>query len=111
MVENVIDNAVQHNERGGWLRVETTIEGSQVRLVVENGGPVLSQDEVGQLARPFRRLGSERTGSGKGSGLGLSIVRSIADAHGGALDLQARAGGGLRVVIILPLGATDRGPA
>jgi signal transduction histidine kinase len=113
MVENVVDNALQHNEHGGWLRVATALEGPFVLLVVENGGAVLSQDEVGQLARPFRRLGTERTGPRRGSGLGLSIVRSIAEAHGGSLQLQARAQGGLRVVITLPLAATsaDRGRA
>jgi signal transduction histidine kinase len=109
MVDNVVDNAVQHNERGGWVRIETAVEGPIVRLVVDNGGAVLSQDEVHQLARPFRRLGTERTGSGRGTGLGLSIVRSIAQATGGTLDLQARAGGGLRVVITLPLAATATG--
>lgn len=113
MVDNVVDNAVEHNERGGWLRVETGVEGSIVRLVVENGGATFSQDEVRQLGQPFRRLATARTGSGKGRGLGLSIVQSISQAHGGALDLQARAEGGLRVVITLPLVAitTDRGRA
>ena len=103
MVENVIDNAVSHNQPGGWIRVQTAVEGSLVRIVVENGGPLLGQQEVEQLARPFRRLGPQRTGSDKGSGLGLSIVASIAEAYGGTLDLHARRDGGLRVAITLPL--------
>jgi signal transduction histidine kinase len=103
MVENVIDNAVRHNEPGGWLRVQTAVAGSRACLVVENGGPVLAQSDVDQLARPFQRLGAERTGSDRGSGLGLSIVKSIAEIHDGTLDLQARNDGGLRVVIALPL--------
>jgi signal transduction histidine kinase len=102
-VENVIDNAVKHNERSGWVRVKTTANGPTCSLVVENGGPLLHQDEVDELARPFRRLGAQRTGSDRGSGLGLSIVESIAEVHGGTLDLQARTDGGLRVVITLPL--------
>lgn len=61
MVENVIDNAVNHNQPGGWVRVKTAVDGPVARIVVENGGPVLAQDEVEQLARPFRRLGAERT--------------------------------------------------
>jgi signal transduction histidine kinase len=105
MTENVIDNAVDHNEPGGWVRVATEAEGHDVRLVVENGGPMLGQQDVDQLARPFRRLGQERTGSGRGTGLGLSIVQSIADVHGGTLDLVARGDGGLRVSITLPLAA------
>ena len=113
MVDNVVDNAVKHNERRGWLRAQTSSNGALVRVTVENGGAVLAQDEVNELARPFRRLGAERTGSERGSGLGLSIVRSVVEAHGGALELEARDGGGLKVVISLPLatGSTAGTPA
>ena len=104
-VENVIDNAVNHNEVGGWIRVSTEVEGTLARIVVENGGPILAEGDVDRLARPLRRLGVERTGSEKGSGLGLSIVASIAEVHGGTLNLHARSDGGLRVVIALPLAA------
>jgi signal transduction histidine kinase len=103
MVENVIDNAVTHNQPGGWIRVTPSVNGALALLVVENGGRVLAQDDVEALAQPFRRLGAERTGQENGTGLGLSIVASIAQAHGGTLDLQALADGGLRVVIALPL--------
>jgi signal transduction histidine kinase len=103
MVDNVIGNAVKHNEPGGWIRVSTETGGSLARVVVENGGRVLGEDDVAVLTQPFRRPGAERTGSDKGTGLGLSIVESIAAAHGGTLGLSARAGGGLRVVIALPL--------
>ena len=103
MIENVIDNAVNHNEAGGWVRVSTAVEGPLARIVVENGGPLLAQEEVDELTRPFRRLGADRTGSDRGSGLGLSIVASIVEAHEGTLELQAPNGGGLRVVIALPL--------
>jgi signal transduction histidine kinase len=103
MVENVIDNAINHNQPGGWVRVQIAVEGPFARIIVENGGPVLAQQEVEQLVQPFRRLGAQRTGSEEGSGLGLSIVSSIAKAHGGTVDLQALRDGGLRVVIALPL--------
>jgi signal transduction histidine kinase len=105
MVDNVIDNAIGHNVDGGWVAVVTTAEGPLVRLVVETGGEVLDQRQVEQLAQPFRRLGADRTGSDNGAGLGLSIVSAIAAAHRGTLDLRARAEGGLRVSIGLPLAA------
>ena len=73
-----------------------------MRLLVENGGPVLDQDEVTTLAQPFRRLGTDRTGSATGTRLGLSITDAIATAHGGTLHLHARPQGGLRAVIDLP---------
>ncbi|MFF3565093.1 sensor histidine kinase [Streptomyces sp. NPDC002574] len=102
LVGNVVDNAVVHNEDGGWIRVLVSggeDEGGAVRFVVESGGPVLDQREVDRLDRPFERLGAERTGS---SGLGLSIVAAVAEAHGGRLDLRARTEGGLRVAVALP---------
>ncbi len=71
--------------------------------MVENGGPVLSQRQADELTQPFRRFGADRTGSDQGSGLGLSIVAAIAEAHGGTVDLRARSGGGLRVTIELPV--------
>jgi signal transduction histidine kinase len=103
MVDNVIDNAIRHNRDGGWIRVATGTDGRVARLVVETGGDVLDQRQVAELAQPFRRLGADRTGSDSGAGLGLSIVAAIAAAHRGTLDLRARAEGGLRVVIGLPL--------
>jgi signal transduction histidine kinase len=103
LVENVISNAVGHNQPGGWVRVITAVEASRAHLVVENGGPVLHPDQVKQLTRPFQRIVAERTGSDSGSGLGLAIVSSILEVHGGSLDLQALTGGGLRVSISLPL--------
>jgi signal transduction histidine kinase len=103
MVDNVLDNAVTHNDEGGWIRVRTMVNGPAAWLVVETGGAVLDQQRVQQLAQPFRRLGADRTGSGHGAGLGLSIVAAIAEAHGGTLDLYARPEGGLRVSIGLPL--------
>jgi len=109
MVDNVIDNAVGHNQDGGWIQVATGGRGF-AWLVVETGGPVLDQRQVAQLAQPFRRLGADRTGSDRGAGLGLSIVAAIAAAHGGTLDLRARPGGGLRVGIGLPL-AVPAAPA
>jgi hypothetical protein len=102
LVVNLADNAMRYNEPGGWVHVTTTAEGPIARLVVENSGPVLDPAEVGQLDRPFRRGGSERTCSDGGMGLGLSIVRAIADAHNGTIELDARPRGGLRVAVTLP---------
>ena len=109
MVDNLIENAVRHNEAGGFITVDGEARGEApgdvVRLVVENGGPRLDAASVEQLGQPFRRLGVDRTGSVDGVGLGLSIVAAVAAAHGGALELHARPDGGLRVEIELA-GAT-----
>jgi signal transduction histidine kinase len=99
---NLIDNAIRYNLPGGWVQVTTTAEGPSGRLIVENTGPILDPAAVGQLGRPFRRGGDERTGSDGGVGLGLSIVAAIAAAHHGTVELEARPEGGMRVAIELP---------
>ncbi|MEU4876748.1 HAMP domain-containing sensor histidine kinase [Streptomyces sp. NPDC021608] len=104
-VDNLVDNAIAHNDRGGEISVAVRAEGddvSEVSLVVESSGPVLDQRRVADLTQPFRRLGADRTGTGQGSGLGLSIVAAITQAHHGTLDLRARPDGGLRVTLTLP---------
>lgn len=102
LVGNLLDNAIKHNQPGGWIHLRTTVEDSRARLTVENGGPLLDQSDVERLAHPFQRLGADRTGSHNSTGLGLSIVHAIATAHQGALQLAARPDGGLRASIELP---------
>src|SRR3954453_11628632 len=100
LVANLVENAVPHNVPGGWVAVSTRLGGAHAGLVVENSGPVVPGDRVGDLLEPFQRL--SRHAPGSGAGLGLSIVRSVTDAHGGSLDVAARSEGGLRVEVRLP---------
>jgi hypothetical protein len=102
VADNVIDNAIVHNQDGGWIRVATKTEEASAQLIVETGGQILDPEHVARLAQPFQRLAADRTGSETGSGLGLSIVAAIVGAHGGRLDLHARPEGGLRVTVSLP---------
>jgi signal transduction histidine kinase len=98
MIANLIENGLRHNEPGGFLAVSTSGDGDRVELSVRNGGAPIDPEEAEKLTEPFRRLGR---GPG-GSGLGLSIVRSVVDAHGGAIRLHAPPTGGLDVHISLP---------
>jgi signal transduction histidine kinase len=98
MIANLVDNGIQHNRPGGYLRVSTRTAGGHVRLIVANGGPVIDPVEADKLTEPFRRLDR---GAG-GFGLGLSIVRSVVVAHGGTIEIRAPETGGLEVRIELP---------
>ncbi|MDT0142805.1 HAMP domain-containing sensor histidine kinase [Microbacterium sp. PRC9] len=103
LVSNLLHNAIVHNlPEHGTVDVITSARGDTVELVVENTGEVLSPARAATLVEPFQR-GSERarTGDHAGVGLGLAIVRSIAEAHGGTLALMARPEGGLRVTVRL----------
>ncbi|GIG60168.1 two-component sensor histidine kinase [Longispora fulva] len=96
-VENLVENAVRHNVRGGSVRVTSGAGG----LRVVNDGAVIEPELLGQLFEPFHRGSRTRLG-GDGVGLGLSIVRSVARAHGGSVEAEARPEGGLVVTLTLP---------
>ncbi|MFF3841572.1 sensor histidine kinase [Streptomyces sp. NPDC001930] len=101
---NLLQNAVRYNvAEGGWVEVTTVTEHGQAVLVVSNTGPVVPAYEIDNLFEPFRRLRQERTGSDKGVGLGLSIARSVARAHGGRIIAEPREGGGLVMRVTLPI--------
>jgi signal transduction histidine kinase len=102
LVANLVENAVRHNVAGGWLEVDTGLAGGRAVARVANGGRPIPPDQVAGLFEPFRRLGGDRTGSDHGAGLGLSIVRSVAAAHGGTASARAIPGGGLEVTVELP---------
>ncbi|MDQ0598361.1 signal transduction histidine kinase [Streptomyces canus] len=102
---NLVQNAVRYNvQKDGWVEVTTEVLHGQAVLVVSNTGPVVPAYEIDNLFEPFKRLrGADRTGSDKGVGLGLSIVRSVARAHGGHIYAQPREGGGLVMRVTLPI--------
>ena len=100
LVANLVQNAIQHNVAGGWVDVRLDPSG----LVVENSGAVLDAATAATLTEPFVRGAGRTRGSGGHdvAGLGLAIVASIVRAHRGALFVDARAEGGLRVRVVLP---------
>ncbi|WP_329363932.1 HAMP domain-containing histidine kinase [Streptomyces sp. NBC_00669] len=101
---NLVQNAVRYNvPADGWVDVTTSAEHGQALLVVANTGPVVPAYEVDNMFEPFRRLRTERTGSDKGVGLGLSIARSVARAHGGVITAEPREGGGLVMRVAIPM--------
>ena len=110
LVHNLIDNACRYNlvERG-WVGVRVDAREGFARMTVENTGPIIEPHEIDSLFEPFRRLiGTERitdaapTAARRGAGLGLSIVRSVATAHGGRASAAVRLGGGLTITVTLP---------
>jgi signal transduction histidine kinase len=102
MISNLVNNAIKYNEPGGelWLRI-----GANPALEIGNTGPRLPVEGTMELFEPFRQGQFHRSssdGAHPGAGLGLSIVASIARAHGGSTHATARPEGGLVVQVLLP---------
>ncbi len=100
---NLVQNAVRYNvPEEGWVEVTTEPQQDYAVLIVSNTGPAVPAYEVDNLFEPFRRLRTERTGSDKGVGLGLTIVRAAVRAHDGTTTAHPREGGGLVIRVVLP---------
>jgi signal transduction histidine kinase len=102
LAANLIDNALRYNLPGGRVHVTTGTRGSRAVVSVANTGPAIPANAVDRLFRPFQRLAPDRASSGEGLGLGLSIVRAIADAHRASITARPQPAGGLLVEATFP---------
>jgi two-component system sensor histidine kinase VanS len=102
-IRNLVQNAVRHNLDGGRLSIRLTQPSRSAVLTVENDGPAVAPAIVSSLVEPFVRGAGRVAGTGpRGHGLGLALVQSVSVAHGASLEVLARSGGGLRVVLSFP---------
>ena len=101
LVANLVENAIRHNVTGGSVRVEVAEEDGVAILRVGNSGARVEANEVETYFEPFVRRTDEGVARG-GLGLGLSIVRTIVESHGGTITARARDEGGLEIEVRLP---------
>jgi signal transduction histidine kinase len=101
MIANLVDNAVRHNEPGGWIRLRTGTSDAAVYLQIANSGPFIPDDAVPSLFEPFRRM-QARTGVRDGAGLGLAIARSVLTAHRATVTARSQPAGGLDISVVIP---------
>jgi len=101
---NLVDNAVKYTPAGGTVEVSLAKDGEHAAITVEDTGPGVDPADAERIFQPFVRLDAARARDTGGAGLGLTIARAIAFAHGGTLTLEPRpTGPGSRVVMRLPL--------
>lgn len=108
MIENLADNAITHNHANGSVIITLAREDQQVVLVLTSTGDTLASEQVENIRRPFERgtttaAGDDHATTRPGLGLGLSIVDSVAAAHGGELTLAPNPTGGLTATVRLPV--------
>jgi len=109
VVDNLLTNARVHTPAGTPIYVRLAGEDQQVVLEVADGGPGVPADDADKIFERFYRTDRSRTRSQGGVGLGLAIVRSVVEAHGGSIGYRARPGGGSVFRVVLP--AADSGDA
>jgi signal transduction histidine kinase len=100
LVGNLVDNAIRYNAAAGDIWISTRTTDGRSELTVANAGPVISPADANRIFEPFQRLNDRA--SHDGSGLGLTIVASIAAIHGGTTTADPRKDGGLSVIVSLP---------
>ncbi|MFC4290873.1 ATP-binding protein [Sphingorhabdus arenilitoris] len=100
-IRNLIGNAVKH---GGNAEISVVQDAGRIAVHIDDTGRGIPPEQMDDMFQPFIRMDSSRNRGTGGSGLGLTIARAIASAHGGEVKLINRAEGGLRATMILPAG-------
>ncbi len=98
-IRNLVENAVTYGRRADVQICETP---AAYEILVEDDGPGIPENEKTRVFEPFVRLESSRNSETGGTGLGLTLVKAIAQGHGGGVALEDRDGGGLRARLSLP---------
>lgn len=111
-VINLMDNAIKHSPAGSVIKVGLEMTNEQkIQITIEDRGPGIRKEEQEHIFDSFYRLGSELRRETKGIGIGLSIVKHVAEAHGGRVFLESTVGQGSRFIMELPLiPPTERQP-
>ncbi|MGH7391850.1 MAG: sensor histidine kinase [Candidatus Rokuibacteriota bacterium] len=100
---NLVDNAVKYSADKKSLAVEAHVAGASVALTVVDEGVGIPPEEHGRIFDKFYRVGRSDTQGRRGSGVGLALVRHVAEAHGGRVTVESRPGEGSRFTLWLPV--------
>jgi len=103
MLLNLIDNAVKYTSRGGQIRLSLEMEDNFARIQVKDTGIGISPKDLPRIFDRFFRVDKARSREMGGSGLGLSIVQWIVNAHHGTIEVDSKLGDGSCFTISLPL--------
>jgi signal transduction histidine kinase len=102
VIDNLLSNALKFTPEGGEVTVDSVRSNGNVRLVVADTGVGMRPDEIGHLFERFYRTDAATVQAIQGSGLGLSISKTIVEAHGGTITAASQLGEGTSMTIELP---------
>ena len=102
MIDNLIANAVKFTDEGGQVRVSAAAGGQEWRIDVTDSGIGIPSGDLGHLFDRFFRASNATSAGRPGSGLGLSIVKEVAELHGGRVEVTSTLGAGTTIHLFLP---------
>jgi len=102
---NLLSNSVKFSDKGGQVDIDAQAIDGDLELSISDDGAGMSADEIARIGDPYAQGEAAQMSTERGSGLGLSLVRSLTELHGGKMNIKSAKGDGTRVKIILPLQA------
>lgn len=101
-VANLLENALRHTPAGGSVRLWAERKGDRVRVGVRDTGCGIPTEDLPKVFEPFYRASGDTQVAGRRIGLGLTIVKSVAELHGGSVEIRSEAGRGSDLELVLP---------
>jgi signal transduction histidine kinase len=103
VVDNLLSNAIKFSPSGSVVNVTCGQAGRILDITVTDQGPGIPSEDLDRLFDTFEKLSAQPTGGEKSTGLGLSIVKNIVDAHGGEIEVDSEVGRGTTFIVHLPV--------
>jgi signal transduction histidine kinase len=100
---NLVDNAIKYSGEGRRIAVAVRTEGDRVAIEIADEGIGIPPGEAERIFEKFYRIGRSETQGSRGSGVGLALVKHIAEAHGGRVKVESRPGEGSRFTLYVPV--------
>ena len=100
---NLISNAIKFSHKGGSIRIAAKAAGDTLNLTVQDYGVGMSEDELAVLGTPYKQMSSAQTIDERGTGLGVSLVKSLTELHGGRFSAASQNDEGTTIDVFLPL--------
>ena len=99
---NLLSNSAKFTPAGGHIAVDVAERGDEIRLTVSDTGRGIPKDQIARLGQPFEQIATDAALAKQGTGLGLALVRSLSELHGGRMTIESEVGEGTRVTVTLP---------
>ncbi len=109
-VSYLLDNALSYTPAGGNIHLSTLSSGDVIQIQVRDNGPGIPKDAQASIYDFFYRADPARSTESGGIGMGLSLVKMVAEAHGGSIEVTSEVGAGSTFTLTLPIGTTDVQP-